>query len=307
MIVVTGISSFVGFHLALGLKKKGFEVTGIVSKPLEEYSGTRKTRLDHIKDHCALRVLDMTNETEMRRFISEQKPQVWIHHAGFAVQYASPDYDRKMGHAVNVEPLYPLFEALHQNGALGVIVTGSSMEYSVSSEGNSETDFCSPNTPYGLSKLAETLTAMQLSSKYNLPLRIARLYIPFGTFDAEEKLVSQVVNRLKNRTPVSLVPQNVQRDFLYIEDVVSAYATLVEDLKKGGAEIYNVCNGRPISIGELAEFFSKALQAPADLLQFGVYSVRAGEGLASWGRNEKLKALGWSPKPLEEGIRNFLK
>ncbi len=118
-------------------------------------------------------------------------PSLWIQHAGFARGYGSLDFDLDHGHLINVAPLTQLYSAL-RGSRCGVIVTGSSAEYAAADSGNRESDACAPDTPYGLSKFAETLRARQLAAQHDVSTRVARLYIPFGARDNPQKLLVQV-------------------------------------------------------------------------------------------------------------------
>ena len=45
-VIVTGISSFVGMHLARRFAREGFRVVGTISKPRDTYDGIRAARLN---------------------------------------------------------------------------------------------------------------------------------------------------------------------------------------------------------------------------------------------------------------------
>jgi len=55
------------------------------------------------------------------RFIGDEAPALWVHHAGYALNYGSPDYDLAIAAAVNIAPLRPLYASLAAK--LRVIVT----------------------------------------------------------------------------------------------------------------------------------------------------------------------------------------
>lgn len=306
-IVVTGVSSFVGCHLANAFSKRGWSVVATISRPRADYQGIQARRLASLSCQESLEVLDITHENDTRDFIAKWKPVVWLHHAGFATDYASYNYDLKKATTVNVEPLFYIYDELQKQKASGVVVTGSSMEYSSTDNLCSEDDACFPAFPYGLSKLTETLAALQLSSKTGLPTRVARLFIPFGPLDSEKKLFSVVLQKLKEKMPIDLSPCTQQRDFSYVEDVVEAYVLLVEDLAKGGGSVFNISSGRPTSLRTLLEIVTHQLKVPHRLLRFGQQPMRPGEAMVSYGSNDKLKNLGWKPRSLEEGVHDFLK
>ena len=306
--VVTGASSFVGCHLASEFARNGWAVTATRTQTFDAYKGIQAERLKGIGESVSWQALDLRDEKTVREFIAHLKPDLWIHHAGYAVNYGSPDYDVRAGHAVNVAPLTYIYEELAKAGRGGVIVTGSSMEYSNTDKACLETDECKPATPYGRSKLEETEAARELSKRHGVPTCVARLFIPFGPLDAPGKVLMYVVENLKKGLPVELTPCTQRRDFLYVGDVVKAYGLLADDLQRGAFEIFNVCSGEAVAVRSLIEMIADRLGAPHDLLGFGKCPMRPGEPAVTYGSCDKArKMFGWRPGTLEEGIAEFLR
>ena len=96
----------------------------------------------------------------VRALVDRFAPDIWIHHAGHAVDYASLSYDQALGDSVNVAPLDAIFRALAGSRG-GVIVTGSSAEYAASDRANREDETEAPEMPYGRSKKSETERARE--------------------------------------------------------------------------------------------------------------------------------------------------
>jgi nucleoside-diphosphate-sugar epimerase len=264
--------------------------------------------LKWIGESVAWQVLDLRDEKAVRGFIARVRPELWVHHAGYAVNYGSPDYDERAGRTVNVEPLNYIYEELEKVGNSGVIVTGSSMEYADTDQACLETDECKPSTPYGQSKLEETKAAAKLSERYGVSTRVARLFIPFGPLDAPGKVLMYVVENLKKSLPVELSPCTQRRDFLAVGDVVKAYNLLASDLTRGSFEVFNVCSGEAVAVRSLIEMVADRLGVPHNLLGFGKRPMRPGEPPVSYGSSGKArKTLGWRPGTLEEGIAEFLR
>lgn len=306
--VITGASSFVGCHLAREFAQQGWAVTATLSRSRAAYDGIQAERLKWIGESVSWQVLDIRDEKSVRAFVARVRPELWVHHAGYVVNYGSPDYDLRAGHAVNAAPLTHIYEELSRVGHGGVIVTGSSMEYSDTGEACVESDACVPSTPYGRSKLEETQAAAMLSERHGVPTRVARLFIPFGPLDAPGKVLMYVVENLKKGLPVELSPCTQRRDFLAVGDVVKAYGLLAEDLQRGGFEVFNVCNGEAVAVRSLIEMIADRLGASRNLLGFGKRPMRPGEPPVSYGSSEKSrKTLGWCPGTLEEGIAEFLR
>ena len=305
-VIISGVSSFVGMHLAQGFAEAGWDVTGLISSPLVSYQDTRAKRLKNLKEIISFRLGDLTNSGDIRGIVQDIEPSLWIQHGGFAENYQRADYDLAKSFQVNVLALSPLYQALAEVGA-GVIVTGSSMEYSSSEQANLEGEACWPDSPYGLSKLAETLEAKRLSALHKVPTRVARLYIPVGTYDAPGKLMDTVIKKLKASEQVDLSPCTQKRDFLSVEDISAAYLKLADDLPRQQFDLFNICSGEAKELRGLLSDLCGLMEKPKTLLNFDAFPMRPGEPMISYGSNEKAKSvLNWTPAPLKKTLLDLL-
>jgi nucleoside-diphosphate-sugar epimerase len=305
-VVVTGASSFVGMHLAEAFAAAGRDVVATHSAARAGYDGIKAERLGKLAARVALRRVDLREGEAIERLVKELSPKVWVHHAGYAENYGSLDYNLTTAAAINVAPLAPLYRAL-AGRSCGVIVTGSSMEYAASDAANSEDDACWPDTPYGLSKLTETLAARQYALRFEVPTRVARLYIPFGTFDNPKKLLPTVGDALRHGRPVDMSPCEQRRDFVAVEDVARGYLTLAADLPRVAFDIFNLCSGEALPLKSLLLAMAQAAGRPVSLLRFGAMPMRAGEPVVSYGDNRKAaRLLNWVPSPPEQMVARFV-
>lgn len=308
-VVVTGISSFIGGHLARNIVQAGYQTVGTISRAVSDYTPLQQQRVNYVKEaQCTIQQLDITDAKACQDFIAQWQPAFWIHHAGYATRYGSLDYSMDMGYRINVAPLEYLFPALKAVDCQGVIITGSSAEYGDSSQALSEDDACYPDTPYGLSKLAETIRARQLALQYRLPTRIARVFIPFGSLDSEQKLIPSAINHLSNNKTIALSPCLQERDFLYIHDLAAGYLALIEDFTHNSLfDIFNLCSGNPLKLKTFLLSLAGKMMCDPNLLEFGAIPMREGEALVSYGSNKKaISRLGWKPHRLEDSISRYL-
>jgi len=291
-ILITGISSFIGYHLAKYFSGLSYEVTGTVSKKLREYEqrSIQAKRLNNLKEVNIFK-LDMRDNQSLKNTIQDVKPDYCIHHAGYTQNYGSFEYDIDQAFEINVRPLYALYKELTDVGCKGVIITGTNAEYSDCDLANMENDNCMPTTPYGLSKLNETLSAYQLSKFFNLPTRISRVYIPFGAMDSPNKLFPYLINLLKQNRTVDLSPGLQKRDFIYIKELVRIYFSLLLDLETGNFEIFNACSGAPIRLKDFICLICEKLGKETKLLDFNARQMRPREPRISYGNTNKLSTM----------------
>lgn len=304
--IVTGASSFVGAHLAVAFAKNGYDVAALHTKPLGDYDNLRRARLDHAGGAARLIRRDIRNRDATLALLAEEKPALWVHHVGDTTNYTRPDYDWIGALEITARPLGFLYPAFRANGT-AVIVTGTDQEYGASDHLNREDDVCRPSTPYGLSKLAESMAARQLALLHEVPTRIARVYIPFGRFDNPAKLLPQVVEALREGRAMDLSAGEQRRDFMGIADICRAYVALAGDMNRTMVDVFNVSSGEPTQLRTLLETLCDEIGADRALLNFGALPMRPGEPPLSCGDASKAREiLGWQARPLARAVAEDL-
>ena len=137
----------------------------------------------------------------------------------------------------------------------------------------------------------------------------------FGEQDGNDKFTSWILNELqqeKNIIPLTAGTQ--KRDFIYIDDVVSAYLTCLEqapqlksfnDIEVGTGVLTPV----KTFVTLVKETLEKIKGSPIETqLNFGALPYREGEIMEPQVDNSRLCSLGWQPKrSLEENIERFVK
>lgn len=309
-IIVTGITSFIGYHLSLFFAGEGYRVIGTTTGGKGRGDDIASSRLARAgAGRIEIETLDITDSASVEAFIAHHRPDFWIHHGGWAKDYRNIHFDLHRAFAINVLPLAAVFAALHKAACRGIIVTGTESEYSESNEAHREDEPCMPTTSYGLSKLSETIHSRQLSLHYGVPARVTRLFIPYGPFDAPHKVIASTVKALRENRPIDLSCCTQTRDFLHVDDVVRGYGALIEDMENRGEtfDLFNICSGREVPLKDVLASIAGALGSDMGLLHFGMLAFPSGEGPVCYGDNSKaLKFLKWKPLPLEEGISRYL-
>lgn len=304
-VLLTGLTSFVGFHLAAGFKAAGHEVTGTLSRPGVP-DGIRGERVRCLTEAGVARaVLNLADPAAISRLADAFQPDLWIQHAGHTADYASSDYDLAAGHALNVAPLKAIYAAMSKSGG-GVLITGTVSEYADSDLAHREEERCFPSTPYGLSKLTETLYAQQLSLSTGVATRVARLFLPFGLLDAPQKLLPAALQALHQGREVDLSPCLQRRDFIAVGDVVDLYLALAADFPRTRFDIFNACSGEAPRLKDVVLSFAENLGADPALCRFGARPMRPGEPAVVAGSNDKARVLlGWSPRPWDQSVKCY--
>ncbi|MED4912161.1 NAD-dependent epimerase/dehydratase family protein [Brevibacillus centrosporus] len=138
-------------------------------------------------------------------------------------------------------------------------------------------------------------------------MRLEHLY---GPFDSDKKFVSYVVKSCMERVPELLLTVGDQeRDFIYVDDAVSAYLLVLQKGKEGVNSCleYQVGTGKTTSIREFVELAHRKTRSNT-ILKFGAIPFRKNEIMLSKANIAPLAALGWSCKfGLEAGIEAIIR
>ncbi len=304
-VVITGSSSFLGSHIARYFAEKGHRVVATHSRPLGSYSGIEAERLAlAAAAGVQFELLDMTDAPAAGELIQRLEPAWWVSHAGWVQDYTSDNYDLVRGHVTHLTSYDTVVRSLKEYGAAGILSTGSSMEYSAASAECHEDDRAWPTTPYGLSKLCKTIRLQQLAQQHELPIRVARVFTPYGLHDTPAKLMATVGAALLRGQPVAVGAESSARDFIWVRDVCRAYLSLLHDLSRPSLfDVFNVSGGQGIPLGTMLRRFAEELGADPSLIHFGEHPTRASEASVQFGSVEKIHTLvGWRPEPWEESL-----
>jgi GDP-4-dehydro-6-deoxy-D-mannose reductase len=168
-----------------------------------------------------------------------------------------------------------------------------------------------PDNPYGVSKVAQDVLALQYHLSHGLDIIRARSFnhigprqSPFFVASSFAKQIAEIEAGLS--TPVILVGNlEAQRDFTDVTDVARAYALLVEHGQTG--EAYNIGTGRPYSIRYLLEVLLSYTAATIEIRQDSE-RMRPSDVPLIYADNSKLRQqTGWQPTcKFEDSLRRVL-
>ncbi|ULO08034.1 GDP-mannose 4,6-dehydratase [Paenibacillus sp. 19GGS1-52] len=268
--LITGITGFVGAHLAEELHNQGYEVFGT----------TRKSCPNAMFANSAIQIIPMNynSEEDILEILNKIKPHEIYHLAGQSSVKMS--WENKVDTLeTNIILTVKLLEALRKSDVADsakLLMIGSSEEYgSIDNENTPITEeaVLRPISPYGVSKASTSLLFQQYVKVYGLKLLYARPFnhigpgqdIGFVTSDFAKQIV--MIEKGIHLPNISVGNLEAQRDFTDVRDIVSAYTMLVEKGQIG--EIYNICSGKPHAIKYILTYlldlsFNKNIQVKQD-------------------------------------------
>jgi CDP-glucose 4,6-dehydratase len=212
----------------------------------------------------------------------------------------------------NIRGAWIVLEACRAQGVERVIVASSDKAYGAHDElPYTEEHSLRPIYPYDVSKAAADLLARSYWHTFGLPVAVTRLANVYGGADTNSsRLIPEAVRAaLAGRAPVLRSDGSPERDFLYVEDAVSAYLAVWDALERGAGagEAFNAGGGRPHRVGDVVALVFRLVGSSVapDVRGAG---VPEGEIDRQWLDCTKLRALtGWQPRVgLEEGLRRTI-
>ncbi len=212
----------------------------------------------------------------------------------------------------NIRGTWTLLEACRHLGVARVIVAASDKAYGAHRElPYRETFALQPRHPYEVSKAAADMLARSYWHTFGLPVAVTRFANLYGGGDLNlSRLVPEAVRAaIEGRPPVIRSDGTAERDFLYVEDAVSAYLAIGELLDTGEAagEAFNAGGDQPHSVLDVVELVCRlaGTGVKPDVRGTG---TPPGEISRQWLDSSKLQTMsGWEPRiDLEEGLRRTI-
>lgn len=204
--------------------------------------------------------------------------------------------------AAHVAPTFFLLEAIRRLPfpRPRVLLLGSAAEYGAGRSGRrfSEKTPCRPQTEYGLSKHLQT----QLGLSYHalgVPVIVARLFNLFAPDAPPTFAVSRVWGLLRRKKPprafsVKTGPPDAVRDYLTPGDAFEALGALLARGRPG--EIYNVCSGRGLRMGDLFDAMARGAGVNVIWKATGAGSGKSAASFAVGNPAKIRRRTGWRPR-----------
>jgi GDP-4-dehydro-6-deoxy-D-mannose reductase len=254
-VLITGISGFVGSHLAdYCLTKEDVEVFGTIRWR------SRTENIIHIKDDINLVECDIRDAASVKKAIKKSNPDYIFH-------LASQSFVPTSWHApsetltTNILGEVNIFEAVRELGLNPRIqLAGSSEEYGMVYEDEApvkETNPLRPLSPYAVSKVAQDLLGYQYHQSYGMDIVRTRAFNHEGPRRGEVFVTSNFAKQIaeiekKQKKPVIKVGNlHAKRDFSDVRDMVRAYWLALEKGEPG--EVYNIASGKVCTIKEMLD------------------------------------------------------
>lgn len=297
-ILITGITGFVGRHLAVRLNERGYEVHG--------FTRSVSDRTLDFPDEITVHFGDITDAQRLFHVYEEIQPDVVVHLAAqssveYSFSHPAEVCSVNFNGVVNAARM-----AMRGVRDIDRFIFASSVEV----YGNQETSPLHeslaprPASPYGVTKTASEHYIDYLHRAHDFPALTLRNTNTYGRRYSHEFVVEHIVkNALEDVAVLEMGDPNPVRDFQYIEDEVDAYVKAIESDDEVLGEILNTGTGRGINIRNLVDMIARKTRWDGDI-SWNSNSPRPLEIDSLVVDNRKIEdLLGWSPSySLEEGL-----
>lgn len=164
---------------------------------------------------------------------------------------------------------------------------------------------------YAFSK-AQLVDWMIYLSNKNTKIINVKLEHMYGPFGGHNNFICWLVGQLRqNVHKVKLTSGLQKRDFIYIDDVVSAYEVIIKNISKfQDYEEFELGTGNSIEVKVFIEKVYKEILKQQNIntkLLFGAIAYRENENMDMKANIQKLVSFGWKPEvSIESGIKKIL-
>lgn len=294
--LVTGGAGFIGSHLVDRLIKEGYEVAVIDNLS----TGQRENLNKKAKFHK----IDIQNQ-KISQIFKKEKPEIVFHYAAqidVGKSLKNPVFDSK----VNILGTLNLLENCRKFKIKKFIFASSVGVYGeLKILPVKESHPLNPISPYSVTKLAveKYLNHYRFQGLDSVILRYANVYGPRQVSAGEGGVIAIFIDKLlKGEKPIIFGRGEQTRDFLYVDDAVTAAFMA---LKPPPSSVYNFGTNKEISINSLLSLISRVSD---QTIKPNFRPFRPGEIIKSRvDFSRAKKELGWQPKySLEEGLEETI-
>jgi GDP-4-dehydro-6-deoxy-D-mannose reductase len=307
-VLITGVTGFVGSHLAEFLLARGDEVVGTARWR------SQTSNIVHLQDRLQLVECDMRDVASIKRVLEEYCPDEIYH-------LAAQSFVQSSWHAPEETLTTNVLGQLHLLEALRDLKMNPPMQIACSSEEYGlvkadelpikETNPLRPLSPYAVSKVGQDLLGYQYHESYGMHVIRTRAFNHDGPrrgkVFATSNFAYQVAQIEKGICEPVLHVGNLEakRDFTDVRDIVRGYALALQKGVPG--DVYNLCSGKAYAIQEVLDMLLGMAKVKIRVEQDPA-RMRPSDVPILLGDYSKFHAVsGWEPTiPFEQTMQDLL-
>ena len=307
-ILVTGCAGFIGMHLCKSLLNDGFEVFGIDNMNSYYDKSLKNDRIKILKvfSNFFFEKVDLNDFEAIKIIFENFKPNKVVNLAAQAgVQYSliNPSTYIKS----NVSGFLNILECCKDYKVRGLIYASSSSVYGSNKKVPfSELDNVdNPISIYAATKKSNELMASVYNHLYNLNSTGLRFFTVYGEWGRPDMAYYSFTEKILNNEQIEVYNYGkVERDFTYIDDIVTGIKASIE--KNFSYEIFNLGNSKKEKVLDLIKVIENKLDKKAKIVLKPLKSGDVKSTNADITKSSKM--LGYNPKTnIDTGLGKFIK
>ncbi len=277
-IAITGANGFIGNHIIPLFLKNNHEVIAITRNIANSKNSIWFNKVEFVE-------LDLKNKFDKNKLMKISKADKLLHLAWDGL----PNYNSYNHISNNLIYQYEFLVELVKSGLNDITVTGTCLEYGMSSGMLSENMLTQPITPYGISKDILRSLLFKLQDKHSFNLKWSRLFYMYGKGQSSNSILAQLDLAIENKELYFNMSKGDQvRDYSSIDQIIKILFDLTMNSKING--IFNCCSGKGTKIIDLVTNHIK-LRNSSIKLNLGYYPYNNYEPHEFWGDNSKWNEL----------------
>ena len=294
--LITGASGFIGSNLVHSLIHKTGNYHLLVNR------NSNLWRLKEVLSNIQLHRADISDNKKIKSLIKKIEPDYTFHLSSYGVYPKQNNFNSMI--MTNVIGTFNLLDSLEKySESSKMINVGSFFEYGMKLKSIKTSDSLEPNTLYGVSKTAQSLTASYFSQKTKLTINTLRIFGAFGRYESKNRLIPDILLSILKQKKLFISSPKSKRDFIHIDDVISCIIKISNT--KLNNEIINVGNGKEYSVEEIIEIcrecFTEKIPIHYDLKNQREFDKT--NQVCSANISEITKLVNWEPKiPIRDGL-----
>jgi len=308
-VLITGITGFVGSHMADYALAQGADVFG------SNRWRSKTENIDHLRHKVTFIESDLRDLSSVRALLETSQPDYVIHLAAqsfVGVSWHTPAETL----STNILSQVNLFEAIRGlKMSPRILAVGSSEEYGLVHEDElpiKETNPLRPLSPYAVSKVTQDMMAFQYFRSYGLPVIRTRAFNHEGPRRGDVFVTSNFARQVAEieaglREKVLYVGDlTPRRDYSDVRDIVRGYWLLLQRGEPG--EVYNLCSGKSWTIQRVLDFILGLSTVKGITVKTDPARLRPSDVMVLEGDPSKVhQATGWKVEiPFERTLTELL-
>ena len=290
-ILVVGGTGFIGYHLIKRALKEGLNVTSLSTRRPKKIRKVKKVKYIF----CDITNKKLLNKLSHYNFHYVVNLGGYVDHTNKKKTFYSHYYGCKN-----------LVESINRNNLEAFVQIGSCLEYGLLKSPQVEKKTSAPKANYAKAKYFASKYLIKENKKNKFPCTVLRAYQVYGEKQDLNRFLPIVINGCIKKIKFPCSEGLQYRDFLHIDDFVSAIVLILKS-KKGKGQIINIGYGKTHQIKKTILRIQKIIKGGEPM--FSKIKLRKEEMMSLYPDIRKAKKiLGWRPKvSFNKGLKKTIK